>query len=149
MGLIGWVLVVVVAWVVAKLAKARDVVRVVVWSFVGLNVLVYLPAVILIRPKTVAAQVTLERTVAQAGRAAKSLEKLEQELTAAKATPGAHPARFVAAESLIVKARSTLVSVGQEKFAKQAYEKLQEANKLVFEARRQLRVAARQPGIAR
>jgi len=143
-GLAGWVVVVAGAWVVARLAKARDVLRVVIWSFVGLNVVVYLPALLLIRPNTVAVRATVERNEAQVRRTAKSLDKLAQELDAAKAAAG--PVRFAAVESLVGRARSELAKVGQEKDAKRALEQLKQANKLAREAQRQFTKARKAPG---
>jgi len=135
LGIAGWILVLVVSYLIARLARAKDVLRVVVWSFVGLNVVVYLPAAFLVQPRTVVVKQTAERISAQVSRRSRNLDRLEQELAAAKAVPGADLARFALTDSAIGRARSALAAVSREKGTKQAYEQLKKANKLAAEAR--------------
>jgi hypothetical protein len=145
-GILGWVVVLGIAALVGRLARAKDMVRVLVWTFVGFNVL-YLSLFLIVRPKSVSASVTADRIQVQAERTGKSLDRLQQEVDAAKAMPGADPARFAAGESLIAQAREALRRTGEpQKGRGSAYDELRKANKLAQEARHVMEPLLEPPG---
>ncbi len=147
-GLVGWVLVIVGSFVVARLVRARDVVRVVVWSFVAFNV-VYLTVAVLTAPKPLA-RVTAERIQGQAERTGRSLDRLQREVDSVKVAFNADPARFAGVESLVAEARAALGRTGAVQEGRgAAADELRRANDLAAQARRRFRQALQQAGVVR